>query len=41
MASDDVPEIISLPILAGTPDYLDWMRTETRAAEAHGLNHAR
>ncbi|MFD6449037.1 divalent-cation tolerance protein CutA [Promicromonospora sp. NPDC060204] len=26
----DVPEIISLPILAGTPDYLDWMRTETR-----------
>lgn len=25
----DVPEIISLPILAGTPDYLAWMRTET------------
>lgn len=25
----DVPEIISLPILTGTPDYLDWMRAET------------
>jgi periplasmic divalent cation tolerance protein len=25
----DVPEIICLPILAGAPDYLAWMRTET------------
>lgn len=25
----EVPEIICLPILAGTPDYLDWMRAET------------
>ncbi|MFD7024032.1 divalent-cation tolerance protein CutA [Promicromonospora sukumoe] len=30
--SYDVPEIISLPILAGTPDYLTWMRAETRAS---------
>ncbi|GAA2219989.1 hypothetical protein GCM10010413_08610 [Promicromonospora sukumoe] len=30
--SYDVPEIISLPILAGTPDYLAWMRAETRAS---------
>jgi periplasmic divalent cation tolerance protein len=29
--SYDVPEIISLPILAGHAPYLDWIRDETRA----------
>jgi periplasmic divalent cation tolerance protein len=26
----DVPEIVSLPILTGAADYLEWMRTEAR-----------
>jgi periplasmic divalent cation tolerance protein len=26
----DVPEIIALPIVAGNPDYLEWVRTESR-----------
>jgi periplasmic divalent cation tolerance protein len=26
----DIPEIIVLPILRGNPDYLDWIRRETR-----------
>ncbi|MCX5211009.1 divalent-cation tolerance protein CutA [Kitasatospora sp. NBC_00240] len=25
----DTPEIIAVPLLAGSPDYLDWVRTET------------
>ena len=28
--SYDVPEIIRVPILAGSPDYLAWLRRETR-----------
>jgi periplasmic divalent cation tolerance protein len=27
--SYDVPEIIALPIVGGSPDYLDWVRQET------------
>ena len=27
----DVPNVTALPIIAGNPDYLDWIRTETRA----------
>jgi len=26
----DIPEIIALPILRGSPDYLNWIRRETR-----------
>ena len=26
----DVPNVTALPIVAGNPDYLDWIRTETR-----------
>ncbi len=26
--SYDTPEIVALPIVAGSPDYLDWMKTE-------------
>ncbi len=26
----DVPEIIALPVLAGTAEYLDWIQRETR-----------
>jgi periplasmic divalent cation tolerance protein len=25
----DVPNVTALPIIAGNPDYLDWIRTET------------
>lgn len=25
-----VPEIIAIPVTAGLPDYLDWVKTETR-----------
>src|SRR2546423_1707256 len=32
--SYDQPEIIALPILAGSPPYLTWMRDETRPQEA-------
>lgn len=28
--SYDVPEILCLPVSAGSPDYLAWIRTETR-----------
>lgn len=28
--SYDVPEIIALPVLAGTADYLDWIQNETQ-----------
>lgn len=28
--SYEVPEIIALPISAGSPDYLDWLRNSTR-----------
>jgi periplasmic divalent cation tolerance protein len=31
--SYDDPEIIALPIVAGSATYLDWMREETRPAE--------
>ena len=34
--SYDEPEIIALPILAGSPAYLAWMRDETRPQEALG-----
>ena len=27
--SYEVPEVISLPVLAGSADYLDWIVTET------------
>lgn len=27
----DVPNVTVLPIIAGNPDYLDWIRTETTA----------
>ncbi len=27
--SYDVPEIIALPVLAGTTDYMDWIQNET------------
>jgi periplasmic divalent cation tolerance protein len=27
----DVPNVTALPIIAGNPDYLDWIRTETTA----------
>lgn len=29
-----VPEIIALPVLGGSPDYLDWVRAETVHPEA-------
>jgi periplasmic divalent cation tolerance protein len=32
--SYDEPEIIALPILAGSPAYLTWLRDETRPQEA-------
>ena len=28
--SYDVPEIIALPVLAGTTDYVDWIQNETK-----------
>lgn len=28
--SYDVPEIIALPVLAGTADYVDWIQNETQ-----------
>jgi len=28
--SYSVPEIIAMPVVAGNPDYLDWVRDETR-----------
>jgi periplasmic divalent cation tolerance protein len=28
--SDTVPEIIDLPIIAGNPDYLEWVKKEAR-----------
>jgi periplasmic divalent cation tolerance protein len=31
--SYDEPEIVALPIVAGAPAYLDWIREETRPAE--------
>jgi periplasmic divalent cation tolerance protein len=31
--SYDEPEIIALPILAGSPAYLAWMRDETRPTQ--------
>jgi periplasmic divalent cation tolerance protein len=31
--SYDEPEIVALPIVAGAPAYLDWMREETRPTE--------
>jgi periplasmic divalent cation tolerance protein len=31
--SYDEPEIIALPIVAGSTSYLNWMREETRSAE--------
>jgi len=27
----DVPEIVAVPVIGGNPDYLDWVREETRA----------
>ncbi|GII75860.1 hypothetical protein Sru01_08420 [Sphaerisporangium rufum] len=30
--SYDVPEIVAIPLAGGTPDYLDWIRTETSPA---------
>lgn len=30
----DVPEVIALPVEQGLPEYLDWVRDETEAAEA-------
>ncbi|MFN7624627.1 MAG: divalent-cation tolerance protein CutA [Acidobacteriota bacterium] len=27
----EVPEILALPVLAGAPDYLDWLRGEVEA----------
>ncbi|NPA06226.1 MAG: divalent-cation tolerance protein CutA [Chloroflexi bacterium] len=27
-----VPEILAVPVVAGNPDYLAWLRAETRAA---------
>ena len=27
----DVPNVTALPIIAGNPDYLNWVRTETMA----------
>ena len=29
--SYDVPEIIALPVLAGTTDYVDWIQSETKS----------
>ena len=29
--SYDVPEIIALPVLAGTADYVDWIQNETKS----------
>lgn len=29
----DVPEIIAIPVTAGLPDYLDWVRTETKSRD--------
>ncbi|WP_412539943.1 divalent-cation tolerance protein CutA [Longispora sp. K20-0274] len=29
----DVPEVICVPIVAGNPDYLSWVRDESTAAE--------
>jgi periplasmic divalent cation tolerance protein len=29
--SYDVPEIIALPVLAGTTDYVDWIQNETKS----------
>lgn len=29
--SYDVPEIIALPVLAGTTDYVDWIQNETES----------
>ena len=31
--SNDVPEIIALPIIGGNQDYLDWVGEETREVE--------
>ncbi len=31
--SYEVPEVIALPILAGAPDYLDWIQQETRGED--------
>jgi periplasmic divalent cation tolerance protein len=31
----DVPEIICVPIIAGNPDYLSWIRDETTPAVDH------
>ncbi len=31
--SDDVPEIIALPIVAGNQDYLDWIEKEVKGQE--------
>ncbi|QID16523.1 divalent-cation tolerance protein CutA [Nitrogeniibacter mangrovi] len=28
----ELPEIIAVPVTGGLPDYLDWVRDETRAA---------
>lgn len=32
----EVPEILSLPVRAGSDEYLGWMRSETRPREAGG-----
>lgn len=34
----DVPEIIALPIAAGSKDYLDWIREVVRARREEALN---
>ena len=31
--SYEVPEVIALPVIAGYPPYLDWVRENTRAGE--------
>jgi Uncharacterized protein involved in tolerance to divalent cations len=34
MHSYEVPEIVAVPIVRGTPDYLEWIRRETAAGIA-------
>ncbi len=36
--SYQVPEIIALPIVAGYPPYLAWLRSETSGSSATGCN---
>ncbi|MBA3488426.1 MAG: divalent-cation tolerance protein CutA [Longispora sp.] len=31
----DVPEVTCVPIIAGNPEYLSWVRDETSTADAH------